>query len=58
MVAQGVNKGEKYRELNFAIGEYEDELEYLNLTSAAKNTQPKTFKHSNYACIGTSTCFG
>lgn len=38
MEASGVSKGPKYQEVNYAIGEYEDELEQRDLTAVSKTT--------------------
>jgi hypothetical protein len=44
----GVTKGPKYQEVNYAIGEYVDELEQRDQTAVTKTTQSKTIKHSHF----------
>ena len=56
MNASGVTESSTYKDIQFGIGEYEEELEQRDITTFAKSTQPVNMSHFKYACIGTTTC--
>ena len=54
--ASGVTSSQQYADVEFQIGEYEEEQELRDLNLMAKTSQPISIKHYNFSCIGTNSC--
>jgi hypothetical protein len=52
-----LNYGTRYGKLKNKVNELESEKESLDFRSQSKSVVSVTIKHSDYACIGTESCF-
>ena len=52
---QSQNTNQLYQDLRFIVHDYEEEEEQRDYSRVSKKTKPE-LTHSNYACIGSSSC--